>query len=200
MSFNEDKYLKVTNLLSDDICKIIERYALFDRINDYEKDNQVPGSHSKYADQLMESILMFLKPVIETYTGLKLLPTYSFYRIYEPNNILDNHVDRPSCEVSVTIPIGFKYVDKPVDYRWPLYVHVKGEKRYINCDVGEGVIYRGCELQHGRDTFNVAKDSYQIQLFLHYVDANGPYSTEYKYDGRSNVGIKKHQAFPFIIT
>jgi len=200
MSFNEDKYMKVTNLLSDDICKIVERYALFDRINDYEKDNQVPGSHSKYADQLMESILLFLKPIIEKHTGLKLLPTYSFYRIYEPNNILDIHTDRPSCEVSVTIPIGIKYVDKPPDYKWPLYVNVKGEKRYINCDVGEGIIYKGCELEHGRDVFNVAKDSYQIQLFLHYVDANGPYSNEYKYDGRINVGIKKNQVFPFIIT
>jgi hypothetical protein len=200
MSFNEDKYTKVTKLLSDDICKIVERYALFDKINDFKKDYQVPGSHVKYADQLMESILLFLKPKIELYTDLKLIPTYSFFRIYGPDDILDNHIDRPSREVSVTIPIGFRYVDKPIDYRWPLYVYVGGEKRYIKCDVGEGIIYRGFELEHGRERFDVGKGSYQIQLFLHYVDANGPYSSEYKYDGRCNIGVKKKQIFPFIIT
>ena len=201
MSFNEDNYLKVTNLLSDDICKIVERYALFDKINDFsDQDPQVPGSHAKYGDQLTESILLFLKPKIEFHTDLKLIPTYSFYRIYKHGDILHNHIDRPSCEVSVTIPIGFKYVDKPLDYKWPLYVYVKGEKRYINCDIGEGIIYKGCELEHGRDTFNVEKGSYQIQLFLHYVNVDGPYSTKYKYDGRSDIGINKKQTFPFIIT
>ena len=54
-------YMKVEKLLSHDICKIAERYALYDRYNDKQEDTQVIGSHSKYADSLMESLLLFLK-------------------------------------------------------------------------------------------------------------------------------------------
>jgi hypothetical protein len=46
-------------------------------------------------------------------------------------------------------------------------------------------------LNHGREPLDAGDGSYQIQVFLHYVDANGPYAEKYKYDGRSNIGIKK---------
>ena len=185
--------MKVDKLLSYDICKIAERYALYDRYNDNDKHeyNQVIGSYEKYADSLMESLLLFLKPEIEKHSNLKLIPTYSFFRIYKSGHVLEDHTDRPACEISVTIPIGFKYNGKSGDYLWPLHVYVNEEKRYISCDVGDGIIYKGCELKHGREQLDTGNNSYQIQVFLHYVDANGPYAEKYKYDGRSNIGIKK---------
>ena len=191
MNFDKDMYMKVDNILSYDICKIAERYALYDRYNDNEKDPFVIGSHVKYADSLMESLLMFLKPEIEKHTTLKLIPTYSYFRIYKAGHFLPDHTDRPSCEISITIPIGFKYNGKPDDYLWPLHVYINEEKRYIPCNIGSGLIYKGCELKHGRESLDADKGSYQIQLFLHYVNANGPYAEKYKYDGRSNIGIKK---------
>lgn len=186
-------YMKVEKLLSYDICKIAERYALYDRYNDNDKDeyNQVIGSYEKYADSLMESLLLFLKPEIEKHSNLKLIPTYSFFRIYKSGHVLEDHTDRPACEISVTIPIGFKYNGKSGDYLWPLHVYVNEEKRYISCDIGDGIIYKGCELKHGREQLDTGNNSYQIQVFLHYVDANGPYAEKYKYDGRSSIGIKK---------
>ena len=193
MNFDKDMYMKVEKLLSYDICKIAERYALYDRYNDNDKDeyNQVIGSYEKYADSLMESLLLFLKPEIEKHSNLKLIPTYSFFRIYKSGHVLEDHTDRPACEISVTIPIGFKYNGKSGDYLWPLHVYVNEEKRYISCDVGDGIIYKGCELKHGREQLDTGNNSYQIQVFLHYVDANGPYAEKNKYDGRSSIGIKK---------
>jgi PKHD-type hydroxylase len=38
--------------------------------------------------------------------------------------------------------------------------------------VGDGALYQGCEVYHWRKPF---KGSEYIQVFLHYVDANGPY-------------------------
>ena len=193
MNFGKDMYMKVDKLLSRDICKIAERYALYDRYNDNDKsdDKQVPGSHEKYADSLMESLLLFLKPEIEKHTTLKLIPTYSFFRVYKAGHALDDHEDRPACEISVSIPLGFKYNGKSDDYLWPLHVYVNDEKRYIPCDVGDGIIYKGCEIKHGRESLDADEGSYHIQMFLHYVDANGPYAEKYKYDGRANIGIKK---------
>jgi len=194
MNFDKDMYMKVDNLLSRDICKIAERYALYNRYNENDKqeDNQVIGSHEKYADSLTESLLLFLKPEIEKHSNLKLIPTYSFFRIYKSGHVLEDHTDRPSCEISVTIPLGFKYNGKSGDYLWPLHVYVNEEKRYIPCDIGDGLIYKGCEIMHGRESLDADKGSYQIQVFLHYVDANGPYAEKYKYDGRPNIGIKKN--------
>jgi hypothetical protein len=193
MNFDKDMYMKVEKLLSPDICKIAERYALYDRYNDNDNQdyNQVSGSHEKYADSLMESLLLFLKPEIEKHSNLKLIPTYSFFRIYKSGHVLEDHTDRPASEISVTIPIGFKYNGKSGDYLWPLHVYVNEEKRYIPCDIGDCIIYKGFELNHGREPLDAGDGSYQIQVSLHYVDANGPYAEKYKYDGRSNIGIKK---------
>ena len=35
-------------------------------------------------------------------TGLQLIPTYSYARIYKKGDILKRHKDRPSCEISTT--------------------------------------------------------------------------------------------------
>ena len=39
-------------------------------------------------------------------TGLKLVPTYAYCRLYKNGNILRRHKDRPSCEISTTIHLG----------------------------------------------------------------------------------------------
>lgn len=192
MTFDENKYICVKNILGKDVCEISKVYALYDRMNDFSPDaNQVIGQHCKYADSLMESLLLFLRPEIEKQTNKKLIPTYSFYRVYLPGSILKDHMDRPSCEISATVTLGFKYIGKKSDYRWCLHGYVNDEKRYIRCDVGDAIIYKGCELTHGRDLFDADPGSYHVQVFLHYVDANGPYAKEYKFDKREAIGIKK---------
>jgi hypothetical protein len=50
-------------------------------------------------------------------------------------------------------------------------------------DDGDGVVYRGCDLDHWRETCEAPEGWIMGQVFMHYVDANGPYS-EYKYDKR----------------
>ena len=59
-------------------------------------------------------------------TGLELLPTYSYARIYKKGDILKRHKDRPSCEISATINLGsnLSNIDniKYPDYQWPIFV------------------------------------------------------------------------------
>ena len=172
MSLEQEKYMIVKELLSKEVCKITEQYCLFEMLNNFNPDKptgQVPGTHFKYGDNMTETLLLHAKPKLESVTGLKLVPTYSYHRVYKPGDILPDHQDRPSCEISATVTIGFKY---------------------LQCGIGDAVIYKGCELVHGRDRFEVGEYSYQVQVFLHYVDANGPYSDSYKYDGRPAIGVK----------
>jgi hypothetical protein len=188
MVFEKDGYALVNNILNDELCKVASNYALFQRSTNFSSDVQVPGVHSMYSDPLMESILLLLQPKIEEYTNKKLIPVCSYYRVYSDGSILKDHTDRPACEISVSITLGYNYTDNKGDYIWPLHVYLNGEKRCFRCDVGDALIFKGAQLVHGRDLLNAGNDSYHIQLFLHYVDSDGSY-TEYKFDNRNCIGI-----------
>ena len=62
------------------------------------------------------------------------------------------------------------------------------------------VVYRGCDLDHWRDTFSLDEDVWHVQGFFHFVDQNGPYS-DYKYDKRNSIGEKRkvQQNKPYVI-
>ena len=192
MSFKENGYVHIKNVLPNDYCRLATQYTLFEQMNDVNGKNlegvtdQVPGTHSVYSDSLMESFLRFLQPVAEKHSELELIPTYSYYRIYKSGDILRPHRDRPSCEISMTLTLDYYYTDVDKDYKWPLIMNNKP----IVIDSGDAVLYRGCDNEHERKKLDVGEDSFHVQVFLHYVDANGPYAEEYKFDGRPNIGIK----------
>ena len=54
-------------------------------------------------------------------------------------------------------------------------------------DAGDLVIYRGCDVNHWREKLQHSENSWHLQGFFHYVDANGPYA-EYMYDRRPMIG------------
>ena len=160
-------------------------------------DKQIPGAYSKYGDWVMETLLMYMIPVMKAKTGLELIPTYSYTRLYEKGNILRRHKDRPSCEVSTTLHLGGE--------EWPIFldpsgqdfvidehknIHKPGAPKGIRVDlkVGDMLIYSGCELEHWREPFqgNVCS-----QVFLHYNHANGPYAKTNLFDKRPMLGVTK---------
>jgi len=55
----------------------------------------------------------------------------------------------------------------------------------INLEDGDAVIYRGCDVEHWRNEY---KSDYHAQVFLHYVNKNGPNAKHYK-DGRPMFGL-----------
>ena len=69
-------------------------------------DSQVPGAPAAYRDAVMERILEWLQPSIKELSGWELHPTYSYYRVYRHGDVLKKHVDRPSCQLSVTLNLG----------------------------------------------------------------------------------------------
>lgn len=195
--FKENKYVIVKEMLSQEIVSIVSQYALLDEMHNYtiegrNQDAQVPNAHSRYADLLMESLLVHLKPAMEWATGLSLLPTYSYFRVYRPGSILVPHVDRPSCEVSTTVCFKYNYQNSPDDFNWPMFVETPDGPKACVLEPGDGIIYRGCEVNHWRDKFEVPEYSYHIQGFFHYVDANGP-NAEWELDKRPIIGSKPNK-------
>jgi hypothetical protein len=157
----------------------------------------VPNSYAKYADRLMETLLVKTIPIMKAKTGLNLIPTYSYTRLYKTGNILNRHKDRPSCEISTTLNLG----GDP----WPIFIDPTGSdnviKEYegiikpnapkgnkVDLKPGDMLIYSGCELEHWREPF---KGKLCGQVFLHYNHANGPFAKSNLYDKRPMLGIPK---------
>ena len=109
-------YVVIRKALSKELCDFIYNYMLIQRdavdlmmkhnqLNPYNpfmgtrEDKQIPGAYSKYGDWAMEALLVKMIPIMKKKTGLELIPTYSYTRLYEKGNILKRHKDRPSCEV-----------------------------------------------------------------------------------------------------
>ena len=72
--FNDAGYVFVKDILDKEIVTLASQYALFDQIQNFQPESganaQTPGTHSQYADPLMESLLLKLHPIIEKHTGL----------------------------------------------------------------------------------------------------------------------------------
>lgn len=156
-------------------------------------DKQAPGAYSKYGDPLMDTFLVLNLDRIEEFVGMKLIPNYSYWRLYQKDNELKKHIDRNSCEISCTICLGFNNsnVDENSypDYNWPMWVENKNNDSAvpIQLEPGDLIIYKGCDLNHWREKFLGLNHA---QLFLHYNDASGPY--QIKLDGRPILGVPKN--------
>ena len=215
MSFKTKKYQVIRQALSKELANFIFNYMMLQRdavdfmvknqkINPYNpfigtrSDRQIPGAYSKYGDWVMEALLMFMIPIMKAKTGMELLPTYSYTRLYEKGNILKRHKDRPSCEISTTLHLGGN--------EWPIFldpsgqnfvvdeyknIHKPGAPKGVQVDlkVGDMLIYSGCELEHWREPFQGTVCS---QVFLHYNHANGPYAKTNLFDKRPILGIPKN--------
>jgi SEC-C motif len=178
--FQHSGYTVAPAVLSPQSAFLAAQYALMQQHwpNYYEFEDHF-GAVGRYADVFSETLLLQLKPLIEQVTGLQLLPCYSFLRIYGKHAILQKHVDRPSCEISASLTLGFK-----ASGLWPIWVTANGEDREISLQPGDMLVYRGAEVAHWREPF---QGEFWVQTFLHYVDANGQY-TDFKFDGRERIG------------
>ena len=214
--FKQNKYQVIKQAISYDLANFCFNYLLLKRdaanfmysnnvIADTGmygtwKDAQVPGVYSHYADPVMETLLMKVLPVMKEQTGLDLVPTYSYTRVYTKGSILWRHKDRPSCEISTTLNLGGE--------NWPIYIDPTGQDNIIksqytnkgeeciikkgahpgnrvDLEPGDMLVYSGCDLEHWRNEF---MGDICAQVFLHYNHVNGPFADKNKFDGRPLLG------------
>jgi hypothetical protein len=211
MTFENQKYQVIKNAISYDLANFCFNYLLLKRdaaafmyknniIADTGMwgtwaDKQVPNVYSHYADPVMETLLMKVLPVMKEQTGLNLIPTYSYTRVYENGSILKRHKDRPSCEISTTLNLGGDM--------WPIYIDPTGTDNVIDeyknihkpnapagnrvdLEPGDMLVYSGCDLEHWREPF---EGNLCGQVFLHYNHVNGPFAEKNKFDKRPLLGV-----------
>tara|TARA_B100000131_G_scaffold322296_1_gene375745 strand:- start:2297 stop:2884 length:588 start_codon:yes stop_codon:yes gene_type:complete len=146
----------------------------------YSGDPQVPNCHSVYGDPAFDTVLAMSTGLIERVIGKKLIPQYSYSRIYKKGAILHKHTDRPECEYSVTLSLGGD------DKNWPFWIKdSSGNDLEISLDPGDCLVYHGTKLEHWREEYT---GTCQYQIFMHYVDADGEFKDR-TFDDRPNLGL-----------
>ena len=211
MTFKIKKYQVIKNAISYELANFVYNYFMLkrDAVNfmyknniNYEtpllgtwEDKQVPNTYSHYADFVMETLLMKVLPKMQQETGLELVPTYSYARIYKKGDILRRHKDRPSCEISTTIHLG--------GTKWPIFIDGTGSDNVIDeyknihkpnapkgtevlLNVGDMLVYSGCELEHWREALD---GNNSAQVFLHYNHLNGRFAKSNMFDKRPMLGV-----------
>lgn len=195
--FKKEKYAVIDNFVDNDTSFLLYHYVktLVQSINYkftyqneyYQKeldgqfqDPQAPGDFSKYGDPLFDTLLNLTCDKMSRITGLNLTPQYSYHRLYTTDSELVRHVDRPSCEVSATLCLGYDS-----DYEWPICLKkLDGTEVGYNLKPGSALVYRGCDVEHWREKF---KGKHHAQVFFHYNETGGKYDNVY--DGRPLLGI-----------
>ena len=198
-NFKKDRFIVIEKAIDPKIANFVYNYFLMKRqvartmfderyISPFTtefgvwNDDQVPNTYSHYSDIAMETLLLLVQPIMEKQTGIKLIPTYSYARIYKKGDILHRHKDRFSCEISTTLNLG----GDP----WPIYLEPSGKENLkgikVNLDQGDMLVYKGNELEHWREEF---KGENCTQVFLHYNNLKTKGSKENIYDRRLHLGL-----------
>ena len=165
-------FFTVNNILSLQTCEILTDFGLKYREIEYQPGTEVPGSHVCLNLSLYHSISKYIEPIIENVLGTKVKLIIGYSRIYGRRDELikqNNTIDYDYC---LSMTTGFKYMDKDPDYKWPCYVIVNDEKQYLTQNVGDALIYKKSDVMYGREPLLAGNDSYHIQTYMYYVDAN----------------------------
>jgi hypothetical protein len=174
--FARQKYVVWRSCVKNPNLALLYRYACKRaESGTMRNDGTAPGALAAPGDFFMDGLLMDLLPCAEEVSGLRLFPTYSYFRVYKRGDVLTKHTDRQACEISLTLCLGYE-AERP----WPIFVEGPTGASSIELAPGDALFYRGIECPHWREALD---GEYTAQVFLHYVDQSGPYA-EWKYDKR----------------
>jgi hypothetical protein len=203
--FDKDGYLVVKDLWDKDelfhplpnIRGLLNYWGKdIHQVSHEEVEEQVEGSLARYWHPQYRSIHHSIRLKLEKIIGRKLYTTYYYDRFYFPGQELSRHLDRPACEISVSVHISTNLTGE--NAKWPFKIKTPdvytdktktvvtspGEVRTISLEAGDGLVYKGCERPHWRESMpteytkrwfkKVEKDGlYYHQIFFHYVIADG---------------------------
>ena len=167
----QNNYLCIPGFItSDEAVFFAKEFKVHCEKFNIQGDSQAPNSHSMY------NFMPFLRLLVEKISevsdllGEKVLPTYTYARVYKEGSELLRHRDRPACEISLTLNLS-------KDKDWPIYFQRPDKSEtLVELEPGDAVLYLGCQADHWRNKFEGQEC---VQLFMHYVRSYGTKSWAY---------------------
>jgi hypothetical protein len=172
-----DKFIVIPQLLDPMLVQFLSSYYSTmeaDTSGNFGKDRT---SMNAYGDACADVCMYMLRDRLQEYTGIELVPAFSFVRHYKKGDKLNRHNDRPSNQVNVTMTIT-------CDVDWPIGFRHKfgGEEHILRTNPGDAVCYWGNELDHWRDKYTGES---HVQLITGFIVKDGEYDTpQFRFDGR----------------
>ena len=165
-------WLPAKGILEPSLARVVFKTLLLQQWRgECYRDNHVPTATTVVNTALTDALLLDLRPRIESIAGCRIVPTYSYARVYMHDDAFIRHYDRGSCEVSVSIHVGRDGGEAslwfPPNFK-------------VDMEQGDGIVYLGCDTDHWRERFD---GNTMAQLLLHYVVAGGSHAAEY-FDGQ----------------
>jgi len=161
-------YLPAKGLLEPSLARVVYKTLLLHQWRgECYRDNHVPTAATVVNTAMTDALLLELRPRIEAVAGCRIVPTYSYARVYFRDDGFIRHYDRGSCEVSVSIHVGRDGGEASLWFP---------PNSKVEMEEGDGVVYLGCDTDHWRERFN---GKTMGQLLLHYVVAGGAHVAEY---------------------
>jgi len=170
------------------VPKFLDKIELLELCNDFKN---LPLSTMKidefgpsiYNHNIFLEILCKKVNMVSDLIGEPLFPTYCYARKYQYNANLPEHVDRPGCEISLTVHL---YGDK----EWEFLVRNKDKTSTgFQLNPGDALLYNGIKVPHYRNNYEGLEYS---QLFLHYVRSRGQYK-DYYFDNKNFFNKQKKE-------
>lgn len=165
----DNNYLVIENFISKEKAKYLNDWLITEKT--YKRLIQDPRFNLGLYAQAYQDAIPFVELLCEKVNEIsilieeKILPTYAYSVIYEKNSVLIRHKDRPACEISVTIHLDG-------DEKWDLGIKKpNGDEVKVDLNVGDALLYLGCETEHWREGLYQGKN--YNQAMLHYVRSNG---------------------------
>lgn len=191
--FDKNGFVFIKNATDKMTCDFLSDFAFGMIKNGHGySDEQVPTAMTIKKNQVFSLLNLQMREKIEAITGLELYPTYSYARVYKKGDELKHHVDREACEISATLTLGFSHSP------WPIFMadgcdqdadvtftDPDGEEHGLKnisaviMEQSDMVVYKGEQKIHWREP--LSGSVWHAQVFLHYVDANGPYKDKSEY-------------------
>jgi hypothetical protein len=117
-----------------------------------------------------ESVARFfhhqLTSTVAAVVGEPIKPSYLYMASYQGGADLKKHTDREQCEFSITLCLDYSPEPRR-ETRWPIHLHTPTGRVTVFQSIGDGLLYRGCELPHSRDPLPQPDTS--TSIFFHYV-------------------------------
>lgn len=164
-------YIFIERLIEPSLARVMYKTLLLQQWRgECFRDNHIPTAASVSNEAVTDALLLELLTRMEEISECRLVPAYSYARIYFHGDTMIRHRDRGSCEVSVSIHLGKDGGESCLCF---------APNAKVQMEEGDGAVYLGCETEHWRDRFT---GNTMGQIFLHYVVAGGRFSGLY-FDG-----------------
>ena len=146
-------------------------------------DKSVPNCSGYRMHPRLAKFVPDVQQKLQSILNLRLYKTYYLERFYYNKMGIKTHTDNGGCEISLSV-----CVNKDSNSKTSFLIEKDEKTISIDTQIGDAILYKGCEVKHGRSPLEGDSNSFIHQVFFHFVNADGP-NLHWAYDAMFNGGI-----------